>query len=111
MSSTDSKIYPGIARERGTFGTPDPNDPAKLIVTTSDPATYIRQVEVAEVFDGRGQCHAAVWNGRSSSIAVKRSREVIQIAIVSIGRFVQSPETRQILLRLPCPKLASSSAS
>ena len=30
MSSEDSKIYPGIAREEGTFGTPDPNDPAKL---------------------------------------------------------------------------------
>src|SRR5262245_12598259 len=27
MSSSDSKIYPGIAREQGTFGTPDPNDP------------------------------------------------------------------------------------
>ncbi|HUZ07348.1 MAG TPA: esterase family protein, partial [Candidatus Paceibacterota bacterium] len=27
MSSADSKIYPGIARDRGTFGTPDPNDP------------------------------------------------------------------------------------
>ena len=24
MNSTDSKIYPGIAREPGTFGTPDP---------------------------------------------------------------------------------------
>ncbi|HKW28546.1 MAG TPA: esterase family protein, partial [Verrucomicrobiae bacterium] len=24
ISSADSKIYPGIARERGTFGTPDP---------------------------------------------------------------------------------------
>src|SRR5215210_8505785 len=24
MSSADSKIYPGIAREQGTFGTPDP---------------------------------------------------------------------------------------
>ena len=30
MSSADSKIYPGIAREPGTFGTPDPNNPAKL---------------------------------------------------------------------------------
>ena len=29
MSSTDSKIFPGIAREPGTFGTPDPADPAK----------------------------------------------------------------------------------
>ena len=33
MESTDSKIYPGIAREPDTFGRPDPNDPAKLIVT------------------------------------------------------------------------------
>jgi len=30
MSSADSKIYPGIARDPGTFGTPDPNDPANL---------------------------------------------------------------------------------
>ena len=42
MSSADSKIYPGIARDAGTFGTPDPNDPAKLIVTTSHPAPYTR---------------------------------------------------------------------
>jgi iron(III)-enterobactin esterase len=46
MESTDSKIYPGIAREPGTFGTPDPNDPAKLIVTTSHPAPYTRRVAV-----------------------------------------------------------------
>jgi len=46
MSSADSKIYPGIAREPGTFGTADPNDPAKLIVTTSHPAPYTRKVAV-----------------------------------------------------------------
>jgi enterochelin esterase family protein len=46
MESTDSKIYPGIARENGTFGTPDPSDPAKLIVTTSHPATYSRKLAV-----------------------------------------------------------------
>jgi enterochelin esterase-like enzyme len=46
MSSADSRIYPGIAREAGTFGTPDPNDPAKLIVTTSRPAPYTRRVAV-----------------------------------------------------------------
>ena len=46
MSSADSKIYPGIARDAGTFGTPDPNDPAKLIVTTSHPAPYTRHVAV-----------------------------------------------------------------
>ena len=46
MSSTDSKIYPGIAREPGTFGTPDPDNPAKLIVTTSHPAPYTRKMAV-----------------------------------------------------------------
>jgi enterochelin esterase family protein len=46
MSSADSKIYPGIAREPGTFGTVDPADPAKLVVTTSHPAPYTRRVAV-----------------------------------------------------------------
>jgi len=46
MRSEDSRIYPGIAREAGTFGTPDPKDPAKLVVTTSHPAPYTRRVEV-----------------------------------------------------------------
>jgi enterochelin esterase-like enzyme len=46
MSSADSKIYPGIAREPGTFGTPDPTDPAKLLVTTSHPTAYTRHVAV-----------------------------------------------------------------
>jgi enterochelin esterase-like enzyme len=46
MSSTDSKIYPGIAREPNTFGTVDPDNPAKLIVTTSHPAPYTRRVWV-----------------------------------------------------------------
>ncbi|HJS08220.1 MAG TPA: alpha/beta hydrolase-fold protein [Pirellulales bacterium] len=46
MESSDSKIYPGIARERGTFGKPDADNPAKLIVTTSHPAPYTRRVAV-----------------------------------------------------------------
>lgn len=46
MDSKDSKIYPGIAREPNTFGTADPANPAKLIVTTSHPAPYTRQVAV-----------------------------------------------------------------
>ena len=46
MNSTDSKYYPGIARDKGTFGTPDPTDPAKLIITTSHPAPYTRKVAV-----------------------------------------------------------------
>lgn len=46
MHSEDSKIYPGIMRDPGPLGTPDPNDPAKLIVTTSHPAPYTRSVTV-----------------------------------------------------------------
>jgi enterochelin esterase-like enzyme len=46
MSSADSKYYPGIARDKGTFGTTAPNDPAKLVVTTSRPAPYTRKVSV-----------------------------------------------------------------
>ena len=46
MSSADSKIYPGIAREPGTFGTVDATNAAKLIVTTSHPAPYTRKVAV-----------------------------------------------------------------
>jgi enterochelin esterase family protein len=46
MSSAESKIYPGIAREPNMFGTQDPNDPAKLVVTASHPAPYTRRVSV-----------------------------------------------------------------
>jgi enterochelin esterase-like enzyme len=46
IDSKDSKIYPGIAREPNTFGTADPANPAKLIVITSHPAPYTRQVAV-----------------------------------------------------------------
>ena len=46
MSSADSKFFPGIARELGTFVSSDPADPAKPIVTTSHPAPYTRHVSV-----------------------------------------------------------------
>jgi hypothetical protein len=46
MTSKDSRIFPGIARDSGTFGTPSPTDPAALTVTTSHPAPYTRTVGV-----------------------------------------------------------------
>jgi len=46
MKSGDSKIYPGVAREPNTFGKPDPENPAKLNVTTSHPQPYTRRVGV-----------------------------------------------------------------
>jgi len=45
MESTDSKIYPGIAREANTFAKPDPDDPTKLIVS-SHSAPYTRKMAV-----------------------------------------------------------------
>jgi enterochelin esterase-like enzyme len=46
MTSAESKRYPGIARDPGTYGTPDPTDPAKLLVPTSHPAPWTRHVTV-----------------------------------------------------------------
>ena len=46
MESADSKFYPGIAREPNTYGTADPADPAKMVITTSHPAPYTRHVAV-----------------------------------------------------------------
>jgi enterochelin esterase-like enzyme len=46
MNSSDSKIYPGVARDANTFGTVDPADPARLVVTTGHPAPYTRKVTV-----------------------------------------------------------------
>ena len=46
VQSAESKLYPGIARDPGTFGSPDPTDPAKLLVPTSHPAPYTRKVTV-----------------------------------------------------------------
>lgn len=46
LASTDSKIYPGIAREPETYGIPDVSNPARLVVTTSAPAPYSRKVTV-----------------------------------------------------------------
>ncbi len=46
MSSAHSHYYPGIARTPGTFGHPDPQNPARLIVTTSHPRPWTRHVWV-----------------------------------------------------------------
>ncbi len=46
MSSADSRMYPGIVRDPGTFGVADPNDPATMVVTTSHPGPYTRKVTV-----------------------------------------------------------------
>jgi iron(III)-enterobactin esterase len=46
MSSADSKFYPGIVRDADTFGTADPKDSTRMVVTTSRPGLYTRHVAV-----------------------------------------------------------------
>jgi predicted alpha/beta superfamily hydrolase len=46
MSSAHSRYYPGIARTPGTFGHPDPHNPARLLVPTSHPHPWTRHVWV-----------------------------------------------------------------
>ncbi len=46
MDSRESRLFPGIARTPGTFGTPDAADPAKLDVPTSHAQGYVRTVTV-----------------------------------------------------------------
>ena len=92
MESADSKIYPGIARETGTFGTPDPADPAKLLVPTSHPAPYTRHVSVyvpkqyvpgtaAPFIVGADGPDPALFTALDSLIAERRVPAMIAISI------------------------------
>src|SRR3954471_15170519 len=94
MSSADSRIYPGIARDAGTFGTPDPNDPAKLIVTTSHPFPYTRRVAVyvpkqyvpgtaAPFIVGADGPDQLLFNALDALIAQKRVPVTIAISIAN----------------------------
>ena len=91
MESTDSKIYPGIAREVGTFGRPDPADPNKLIVS-SHPAPYTRKVavyvpkqyvpgKVAPFIVGADGPDKALFTALDNLIAQKRVPVMIAISI------------------------------
>src|SRR5262245_20062069 len=92
MSSADSKIYPGIARQAGRFGTVDPGNPAKLIVTTSHPAAYTRRVAVyvpkqyvpgtaAPFIVGADGPDQALFTALDALIAQKRVPVMIAISI------------------------------
>src|SRR5882724_3496269 len=92
MSSADSKIYSGIAREQGTFGTVDPTEPAKLVVTASHPAPYTRKVAVyvpkqyvpgtaAPFIVGADGPDRALFTALDSLIASKRLPVMIGISI------------------------------
>jgi enterochelin esterase family protein len=46
LTSEGDPYYPGIARDPRTFGTPDPEHPERLVVTTSHPHPWTRTVAV-----------------------------------------------------------------
>jgi enterochelin esterase family protein len=103
MSSADNKIYPGIARDPGTFGTPDPNDPTNLIVTTSHPAAYTRNVSVyvpkqyvpgtaAPFIVGADGPDALLFATLDNLIAQKRVPVMIAISIGNGGGDAQGSE-------------------
>src|ERR1035438_3532763 len=103
MSSADSKIYPGIAREPNTFGAPDPADPAKLIVTTSHPAPYTRHVAVyvpkqyvpgtvAPFIVGADGPDRALFTALDNLIAERRVPAMIAISIGNGGGDAQGSE-------------------
>ena len=103
MNSSDSKIYPGIARDAGTFGTIDPADPAKLVVTTSHPAPYTRRVTVyvpkqyvlggvAPFIVGADGPDRLLFSTLDTLIAQHRVPEMIAISIGNGGGDAQGSE-------------------
>jgi len=103
MNSVDSKFYPGIAREPNTFGTVDPANPAKLIVTTSHPAPYMRKVtvyvpkqyvpgEVAPFIVGADGPDRLLFSALDRSIAEHKIPVMIAISIGNGGGDAQGSE-------------------
>lgn len=103
MSSADSRIYPGIARDEGTFGTPDPANPARLVVTTSHPQPYTRKVSVyvpsqyaaatvAPFIVGMDGPDPALFTALDSLIAARKVPVMIAISIQNGGGDAQGSE-------------------
>ena len=103
MRSSDSKLFPGIARDSGTFGTVSPTDPATLIVTTSHPAPYTRTVAVyvpaqyvrgtaAPFIVGADGPDSLLFVALDNLIAEKRVPPMIAISIGNGGGDAQGSE-------------------
>lgn len=103
MTSAESKIYPGIARDPHTYGTPDPSDPAKLVVTTSHPAPWTRTVTVyvprqyvpgtaAPFIVGADGPDRMLFVALDNLIAEKRVPVMIAISIANGGGDAQGSE-------------------
>jgi len=102
MESKDSKIYPGIAREPGTFGRPDPADPTKLLVN-SHPAPYTRKVAVyvpqqyvagtdAPFIVGADGPDRALFTALDALIAQRRVPVMVAVSIANGGGDAQGSQ-------------------
>jgi enterochelin esterase-like enzyme len=103
MESADSKIYPGITREPNTFGTGDPDNPTKMIVTTSHAAPYSRKVTVyvpkqyvpgtaAPFIVGADGPDKALFTALDNLIAQKRVPAMIAISLSNGGGDAQGSQ-------------------
>jgi len=103
MKSVDSKFYPGIAREPNTFGTVDPANPARLLVTASHPASYTRKVtvyvpkqyvpgDIAPFIVGADGPDRLLFNALDRSIAEHKIPVMIAISIGNGGGDAQGSE-------------------
>jgi enterochelin esterase-like enzyme len=103
LTSAESKLYPGITRDAGTFGTPDPDNPAKLIVTTSHSAPYTRKVAVyvpkdykpgtaAPFIVGADGPDRALFKALDSLIPARKVPVMIAISIANGGGDAQGSE-------------------
>ena len=103
LQSADSKIYPGIVREANTFGTADPTDPGKLVITTSHPASYTRRVTVyvpkqyasgtvAPFIVGADGPDLALFTALDNLIAERRVPVMVAISISNGGGDAQGSE-------------------
>jgi predicted alpha/beta superfamily hydrolase len=103
MRSADSRLFPGIARDSGTFGTVSPGDPATLIVTTSHPAPYTRTVAVyvpaqyvpgttAPFIVGADGPDQSLFTALDNLIAEKRVPPMIAISIANGSGDAQGSE-------------------
>jgi hypothetical protein len=103
MRSEDSRIFRGIARDSGTFGTVSPTDPATLVVTTSHPAPYTRTVAVyvpaqyvpgtfAPFIVGADGPDQLLFTALDNLIAQKRVPPMIAISIGNGGGDAQGSE-------------------
>jgi enterochelin esterase family protein len=102
MESTDSKFYPGIARDASTGPRPDPADPTRMLIT-SHPAPYTRKVSVyvpsqyvpgtaAPFIVGADGPDPALFTALENLIAAKRVPAMVAISIGNGGSDAQGSE-------------------